>query len=286
MTRVVESPSSFRGSLEVARAMGHRVGLVPTMGALHDGHLALVSEARAQGATFVAMSIFVNPTQFGPNEDFSRYPRTFEADLARCRDAKVDVVFAPLKDAMYPAGFASVVEVKGLTDVLEGVHRPGHFAGVTTIVCKLFGLAAPCVAVFGRKDYQQWKVIERMTRDLDLPVDVAAMPTIREPDGLALSSRNRYLSDEERVRALGIARGIRAAMVAFDDGERKAASLAAIARAEIEPAFDAIDYVAIADPETLQPVDRTGDRALLAVAAKIGKTRLIDNAVLGEDRMP
>jgi pantoate--beta-alanine ligase len=266
--------------------MGHRVGLVPTMGALHDGHLALVSEARAQGATYVAVSLFVNPTQFGPNEDFSRYPRTFEADFARCREAKVDLLFAPQRDAMYPPGFASVVEVKGLTEVLEGVHRPGHFAGVTTIVAKLFGLAAPCVAVFGRKDYQQWKVIARMTRDLDLPVDIAAMPTVREPDGLALSSRNRYLSPEERARALGIARGIRAAMRAFEDGERKAASLASIARAEIEPAFDSIDYVAVADPETLQPIDRAEERALLVVAAKIGKTRLIDNAVLGEDRMP
>ncbi len=285
MTRIVESPAAFRGALEVARAMGHRVGFVPTMGALHDGHLALVSEARAQGATFVAVSLFVNPTQFGPNEDFTRYPRTFDADFARCRDAKVDVLFAPMREAMYPPGFSSVVEVKGLTDVLEGVHRPGHFAGVTTIVCKLFGLAAPCVAVFGRKDYQQWKVIERMTRDLDLPVEIAAMPTIREPDGLALSSRNRYLSADERQRALGISRGIRAAMRAFEDGERKAASLERLARAEIEPAFDSIDYVAIADPETLQPVDRTGERALLVVAAKIGKTRLIDNAVLGEDRL-
>ncbi len=286
MTRIVESPAGFRGVLEVARAMGHRVGFVPTMGALHEGHLALVSEARSHGATFVGVSLFVNPTQFGPNEDFTRYPRTLEADLARCRDAKVDVLFAPTREAMYPAGFASVVEVKGLTEVLEGVHRPGHFAGVTTVVAKLFGLAAPCVAVFGRKDYQQWKVIERMTRDLDLPVEIAAMPTVREPDGLALSSRNRYLSADERQRALGIARGIRAAMQAFDDGERKAASLASLARAPIESAFDSVDYVAIADPETLQPMDRTGDRALLVMAAKIGKTRLIDNAVLGEDRAP
>ncbi len=266
--------------------MGHRVGFVPTMGALHDGHLALVSEARSQGASFVAVSLFVNPTQFGPSEDFTRYPRTFDQDFARCRDAKVDVLFAPQREAMYPPGFSSVVEVKGLTDVLEGVHRPGHFAGVATVVCKLFGLAAPCVAVFGRKDYQQWKVVERMTRDLDLPVEIAAMPTVREPDGLALSSRNRYLSPEERERALGIARGIRAAMHAFDEGERKAASLLSLARAEIEPAFDAIDYVAIADADTLQPLDRVEERALLAVAAKIGKTRLIDNVVFGEDRVP
>jgi pantoate--beta-alanine ligase len=286
MTRIVESPAAFRGALEVARAMGHRVGFVPTMGALHDGHMALVSEARSHGATFVAMSLFVNPTQFGPGEDFTRYPRTFEADLARCKEAKVELLFAPTREAMYPAGFTSSVEVKGMTDVLEGVHRPGHFAGVTTIVAKLFGLAAPCVAVFGRKDYQQWKVIERMTRDLDMAVDIAAMPTVREPDGLALSSRNRYLSPDERERALGIARGIRAAMGAFDDGERKAASLVALARAQIEPMFDSIDYVAIAHADTLAPIDRIEDRAVLVVAAKIGKTRLIDNVVFGEDRVP
>ncbi len=286
MTRIVESPEAFRGALEVARAMGHRVGFVPTMGALHEGHLALVTEARARGATFVALSLFVNPTQFGPNEDYSRYPRTFDADFARCREAKVDVLFAPAREAMYPKGFASVVEVRGLTDVLEGVHRPGHFAGVTTIVAKLFGLAGSCVAVFGRKDYQQWKVIERMARDLDMAVEVVGMPTVREADGLALSSRNRYLSPEERQRALAIARGLRAAVHALDAGERDAATLAGLARREIEPVFDAIDYVAIADADSLAPIDRVADRAVLAVAAKIGATRLIDNVVLGEERGP
>lgn len=266
--------------------MGHRVGFVPTMGALHDGHLALVSEARARGATFVALSLFVNPTQFGPNEDFGRYPRTFDADFARCREAKVDVLFAPAREAMYPKGFSSVVEVRGLTEVLEGVHRPGHFAGVTTIVAKLFGLAGPCVAVFGRKDYQQWKVIERMTRDLDLPIDVVGMPTVREADGLALSSRNRYLSPEERQRALAISRGLRAAVRAFERGERDGAALVGVARAEIEAAFDSIDYVAIADADSLAPIERVADRAVVAVAAKIGATRLIDNVVLGEERGP
>jgi pantoate--beta-alanine ligase len=286
MTRIIESPSAFRGSLEVARAMGHRVGLVPTMGALHDGHMALVSEARSQGATFVAMTLFVNPTQFGPNEDFTRYPRTLDADIERCNAAKVDVLFTPRREDMYPAGFSSAVEVKGVTEVLEGVHRPGHFAGVTTVVAKLFGLAAPCVAVFGRKDYQQWKVIERMTRDLDLPVEIAAMPTVREHDGLALSSRNRYLSDDERERALSISRGLRAAMHAFHDGELDAAKLGAIARGIIEPSFDAIDYVAVAHADTLQPIETVEGRAVIVVAAKIGKTRLIDNVVLGEDRIP
>ena len=286
MTRIIESPAAFRGSVDVARAMGHRVGLVPTMGALHDGHMALVSEARAHGASFVALSLFVNPAQFGPSEDFTRYPRTFEADLERCTAAKVDVLFAPKREEMYPPDFASVVEVKGLTDVLEGLHRPGHFAGVATIVAKLFGLTAPCVAVFGRKDYQQWKVIERMVRDLDMPVEIAAMPTVREHDGLALSSRNRYLSSDERQRALAISRGIRAAMRAFEEGEQEGAKLAAVARAVIEPAFDSIDYVAVADADTLAPIERVTERAVIAVAAKIGKTRLIDNAVIGEDRVP
>jgi pantoate--beta-alanine ligase len=285
MTVVIDEKQAFRAAMDAARASGRRTGLVPTMGALHDGHLALVDEARRRGAGFVALTLFVNPTQFGPNDDFSRYPRTFEADLARCRAAGVDVLFAPQREAMYPEGFSSVVEVKGITDTLEGTHRPGHFAGVTTIVLKLFALAGPSVAVFGRKDYQQWKVIEHMTRDLDLPIEVVGMPTVREPDGLALSSRNRYLSPEERMRALGISRGIRAAMRAFAAGERATSVLESLARAEIAPAFDSIDYVTVADPETLAVNERTGDRALVVVAARIGKTRLIDNAVLGEERI-
>lgn len=283
MTLVVDDKQAFRAAMDAARASGVRTGLVPTMGALHDGHMALVDEARRRGAGFIALTLFVNPTQFGPNDDFSRYPRTFEADLARCRASGVDVLFAPQRESMYPEGFSTVVEVKGVTDTLEGTHRPGHFAGVTTIVLKLFALAGPSVAVFGRKDYQQWKVIERMTRDLDLPIEVVGMPTVREPDGLALSSRNRYLGDAERTRALGIARGIRAAMSAFAGGERGSTALESLARGEIEPAFDSIDYVTVADPETFAITERTGERALLVVAARIGKTRLIDNAVLGED---
>lgn len=286
MTRIVSEPNTFRGNLDVARAIGHRVGLVPTMGALHEGHVALVEEARRRGATFVALTVFVNPLQFGKGEDFERYPRTLDDDLVRCKAAKVDVLFAPLKDAMYPDGFVTTVSVAGMTDVLEGVHRPGHFAGVTTVVAKLFGLAGPCVAAFGRKDYQQLKVIERMVRDLDMPIDIAAMPTVREADGLAKSSRNRYLSEAERSRALGIARGLRAAHALWKSGEREAAALENAARAEIAPAFDAIDYVAVADADSLAPITRADHRAVLAVAAKIGSTRLIDNTVLGEDKAP
>ncbi|UJR85829.1 pantoate--beta-alanine ligase [Sandaracinus amylolyticus] len=287
MTKVVHEKSELRAACDAIRASGGRLGLVPTMGALHDGHLALVADARRRGATHVALTIFVNPLQFGPSEDFDRYPRTLEADVARCRDAGVDLVFAPPRDGMYPPGFQSEVQVTKLTTRLEGAFRPGHFTGVTTVVAKLFMLAGPCVACFGRKDYQQWKVIERMARDLDMPIDVASMPTVRESDGLAMSSRNRYLSPEERERALGIARGLRAAHAAYGAGERDAAKIAEMVRAEITPRFDSIDYVDVADADTLEPFTRPIEgRAVITVAAKIGKTRLIDNTVLGEDTSP
>ena len=283
--QIVHEPSAFRDACEAARRAGHRVGIVPTMGALHAGHLALIDEARKHGATFVVVTVFVNPLQFGPNEDFSRYPRTLPEDAAACEARKVDVVFAPAREAMYPAGFATHVQVRGLTDVLEGVFRPGHFDGVTTVVCKLFALVGPAVAVFGRKDYQQWRVLSRMVRDLDLPIEMLGMPTVREADGLALSSRNRYLSSQERERALAISRGLRAARALFEGGERDPRALEDAARLPIEGAFDSIDYVAIADADSLAPLERVQDRAVIAVAARIGKTRLIDNVVLGEDRI-
>ncbi len=275
----------LRAFAEGARARGARVGVVPTMGALHAGHLALVDEARRAGATQVIVTIFVNPLQFGPSEDLSRYPRTFEADASACEKRGVDLLFAPTPVAMYPEGFASEVRVRGLTEVLEGAHRPGHFDGVTTVVAKLFALIGPSVAVFGRKDYQQWRVLSKMVEDLELPIAMRGMPTVREPDGLAMSSRNRYLGESERGRALALSRGLRLALEAFDAGERDARRLEQIARAPIEPAFDAIDYVAVADADTLRPIDRVASRALVAVAARIGATRLIDNVVLGEDRL-
>jgi len=285
LTRVVHAPAEHREACERARRDGARVGLVPTMGALHEGHLALVAEAKRRGATFVVVTIFVNPMQFGPTEDYSRYPRTLETDVAACRDAGVDLVLAPAREDMYPEGFQTHVEVEGLTTRLEGALRPGHFRGVTTVVAKLFALTGPALAVFGRKDYQQWKVLERMTRDLDLPIEVVARPTVREPDGLALSSRNRYLAAPERARATGIVTGLRAAVRAFDTGERRARALHDLVRGPIDAAFDVVDYVDVADPESLVPAgDLVGDRALVTVAARIGKTRLIDNCVLGEDR--
>lgn len=285
--RVVAEPAALRALCDEARATGKTIGLVPTMGALHEGHLSLVHAARKRGADVVVVTIFVNPLQFGPHEDFDRYPRTLEADVARCREAGVDIVFTPARETMYPPGFQTHVEVEGLTEELEGAFRPGHFRGVTTVVAKLFHFAAPCIAIFGRKDYQQWKVLERMARDLAIPVEVVGERTVREPDGLALSSRNRYLSADERTRALAISRGLRRASQAFQSGERRATALVELARAEIAPAFDRIDYVALADPETLRPIEGDcGPRALLAVAAHLGKTRLIDNMVLGEDDGP
>jgi pantoate--beta-alanine ligase len=284
VTERIEHPGDFRESCERARAAGRRVGLVPTMGALHEGHLSLVEEARRRGCDHVALTIFVNPMQFGPHEDFDRYPRTLEDDLRACRAAGVDVVFAPPRDAMYPNGFSTQVSVEGVTAPLEGAFRPGHFAGVTTVVAKLFGLTGRSVAVFGRKDYQQWRTLERMARDLDMPVEVVGAPIVREEDGLALSSRNRYLDPAQRTRALGIVAGLRSASRAFREGERRSARLVELARAPVEAQFDRIDYVALADPDDLSPRSETsGERALLAVAAHLGSTRLIDNVVLGED---
>lgn len=287
MTRVETRPEAFRADCDQARASGKRVGLVPTMGALHSGHLSLVERARKQGCDHIALTVFVNPLQFGPHEDFERYPRTLESDLLACREAGVDTVFAPLREDMYAEGFQTHVEVEQLTLPLEGHHRPGHFRGVTTVVAKLFGLAGPCVAVFGRKDYQQFRVLARMATDLMLPIEVVGAPIVREPDGLALSSRNRYLDSNARERALGIVRGLRAAWAAHAEGIADAGRLRALALAEVERTFDSVDYVAIADPDTLAPIEGAmGPRAVLAVAARVAGTRLIDNVVLGEDPEP
>jgi pantoate--beta-alanine ligase len=253
------------------------------MGALHRGHAALIEEARRR-AGFVAVSVFVNPTQFGPNEDFARYPRTLDADVDKCKAAGASIVFAPAADAMYPSGEETRVHVGATAEPLCGAHRPGHFEGVTTIVAKLFALTGPCVAVFGRKDYQQLKVLTRMAADLFLPVEVVGLRTVREPDGLALSSRNAYLSPADREAALP--RGLTLAWQAFAKGERNAGVLRGLARASVAPLATSIDYVDVADPETLRVLadgDTTKDRALVAIALRIGTTRLIDNVVLGED---
>jgi pantoate--beta-alanine ligase len=285
---VYRSVSEFRQAMNAVRSAGKRLGLVPTMGALHEGHLSLVREARAR-ASEVAVTIFVNPTQFGPNEDFARYPRTLDQDLELCRGAGVSHVFAPEASEMYPPGECTRVSVRGLRDALCGPHRPGHFDGVTTIVCKLFAVGGQCVAVFGRKDYQQLKVIERMTRDLLLPVEIVGHRIVRDPDGLALSSRNAYLSADERARALAIPRALSAAANAFQAGERRVSALRSAALESLAEAGLRLDYATIADADELLPISDdalTGERALFAVAGFMGKTRLIDNLVLGEDPAP
>jgi len=286
MVQVVHDPEAFRDACDRLRAQGERVGLVPTMGALHQGHLALIDEAKAKGATAVAVTIFVNPMQFNRADDLARYPRTFDADLAACEARGVELVFAPQNDAMYPEGFQTHVQVGALAQELEGTYRPGHFLGVTTIVAKLFILTGPCISVFGRKDYQQWRIIDRMTRDLGLPVEVVGHPIVREFDGLALSSRNQLLSESDRPQALSIARGLKAAAAAWEAGERSAEALADMARAPIEESFDRIDYVQVIDPETLEAREGNVERALLVVAAHLGPVRLIDNLELGVDPAP
>jgi pantoate--beta-alanine ligase len=281
-------PEAFRGACDAARARGERVGLVPTMGALHAGHLALVEEARRR-AGMVAVSIFVNPTQFGPNEDFARYPRSLEADRDAVAAAGAHGVFAPEVSAMYPPGDETRVRVGATAEPLCGRHRPGHFEGVATIVTKLFALAGPCVAVFGRKDYQQLQVIRRLTRDLWLPVEIVGARTMRERDGVAMSSRNAYLTAAQRASARAIPRALAQVHAAFERGERDAGVLAAMARAVVEGVASSIDYVDVADPESLRLLgagERAGDRALCAIAVRIGGARLIDNIVLGEDPPP
>jgi pantoate--beta-alanine ligase len=286
--RVFRSVAEFRAACDAERSAGARLGFVPTMGALHAGHLHLVTVARRH-AERVAVSIFVNPTQFGPNEDFAKYPRNLERDVELLRSAGADLVLSPPAGEIYPEGEKTRVRVTGLTEHLCGPFRPGHFEGVATVVTKLFAIAGPCTAVFGRKDYQQLKVIERLARDLLLPVQVLGEPTVRDADGLALSSRNAYLSAEERARALVIPRGLARAAAAFAAGERRAAALIEPLRAGLREAALRLDYADIADPEGLFPFEPgalVGERALIAVAAFCGVTRLIDNLVLGEDVAP
>jgi pantoate--beta-alanine ligase len=275
-----------RDACDRTRGAGKRVGFVPTMGALHRGHLALVDEAKKRAAS-VIVSVFVNPTQFGPREDFTRYPRDLASDLAKLAPLGVDVVFAPEVADMYPPSEQTRVRPGALAEPLEGAHRPGHFEGVATVVAKLFGVVGPCVAVFGRKDYQQLLVVRQMVRDLCMPVEVVGHPIVRDPDGLAMSSRNAYLSAEDRARALAIVRGLDAAAKRFAEGERSARALERAAREPIEHAASSIDYVEVRDADTLGQVDGDlGSRGVLAVACRVGTTRLIDNIVLGEDEAP
>ncbi len=262
------------------RSMTADIGLVPTMGYLHDGHLSLVRAARAQNDHVVA-SVFVNPTQFGAGEDFERYPRDPDRDLDLLRQERVDVVFAPSVDEMYPPGFSTFVEVEGATEVLEGAHRPGHFRGVTTVVAVLLHIVEPRRAYFGRKDAQQLVVVRKLVRDLHLDVEIVPMPIVREPDGLAMSSRNAYLSPRERQAALVLSRALRYAEERLAAGERDAERLHAAMRELIaqEPLAQ-VDYVSVADAETLRELARIDGPALASLAVRVGATRLIDNVTL------
>ena len=280
--KLVHTVEKVRHLVLEAKAACDAVGLVPTMGALHEGHLTLIKKALEE-CSFVVVSVFVNPTQFGPSEDFDKYPRTLQADAVACQSAGVDVVFAPSAEEMYPDGYNSWVEVGGITADLEGALRPIHFRGVATVCTKLFGIVNPDIAFFGQKDYQQLTVIKKMVKDLNFPLEIRRVDTVREADGLAMSSRNRYLSSEERASALVLSKSLFAAKDAYESGVRDSESICkrALEVLASEPAF-APDYFVIRDAETLATVDKIEKPIVALVAGKLGTVRLIDNVVLGE----
>lgn len=285
MAALIETISALRDACDEARAAQGSVGLVPTMGFLHEGHRSLMRAARSD-TTFVVVTIFVNPLQFGANEDLSRYPRDLARDMETCAQEGVDVVFAPSVAEMYPNGSATTVHVAGVTDGLCGDHRPGHFDGVTTVVSKLFAIAGPCRAYFGRKDAQQVAVVRRMAADLELPVEVVSCPLVREADGLALSSRNAYLSADGRRRAPVLLRALQGAADAVIGGERDPRRLTARIREIVatEPTLE-LEYVEVRDAASIAPIERVDGNVLIALAARLGGTRLIDNvgiSVAGE----
>jgi pantoate--beta-alanine ligase len=278
--QIQHSIAGMRSACRALTASRNSLAFVPTMGALHAGHIALVRAARDR-CRAVAVSIFVNPTQFGPNEDLTKYPRTFDHDCALLRAENVDLLFAPTADEMYPPGATTFVEVAELSDRLDGASRPGHFRGVATIVSKLFHIVEPTVAFFGQKDAAQFAVIRRMVRDLNFPVEIVGIPTVREPDGLAMSSRNRYLSPADRQLALTLSRALnhaqQLALSGITDASTLHAETAEFLRSQ--PAIR-IDYVAVVNPDTLLPLTDVSSGALIAVAAFVGGTRLIDNILL------
>jgi len=294
--KIVHTIDDARQAVREARFAGKSIALVPTMGALHDGHLTLVRQAKSYSPlprdlgeaepsgnpeAFVAVSIFVNPTQFGPSEDFNRYPRNLDRDAELCESEGVDLIFAPTAHEMYSEGFDAWVEVGGLTDKFEGVIRPGHFRGVTTVCAKLFNIIQPDRAFFGRKDYQQLKVIQKMVRDLNMPLEIVPVDTVREADGLAMSSRNAYLDSAQRQTALILSRALKEAEVVFSAGERMCKSV----QQSVEKLIKAetgivLDYAAVVDAETLEDMDTIDRDAVVLLAVRVGKTRLIDNTVL------
>ena len=278
--RTVRTVADLRAALRDARRAERTIGLVPTMGALHDGHLSLVRAARAENDV-VVVSLFVNPTQFNEAADLDAYPRDEARDAAAAAAEGADVLFAPSSDEVYPAGFATTVHVAGLTEHLEGEHRGvAHFEGVATVVCKLLNMAQPDVAYFGQKDAQQAAVIRRLVRDLDIPVRIAVQPTVREPDGLALSSRNVHLKGADRGRALALRRALEAAAETVAAGERDPHAIEHAGRSAMEGLGVEAEYVALVRPDDLRPVERVDGDVLVAVAARVGTTRLIDNTIL------
>jgi pantoate--beta-alanine ligase len=279
--KVFKTIDEMRSACRASRSVGKRLGLVPTMGALHEGHLSLVRAARAS-CDAVAVSIFVNPTQFGPNEDLAKYPRSFERDCELLERERVDLLFAPTPEEMYPGGAVTWVTVEELSGKLDGRSRPGHFRGVTTVVAKLFHIVEPDIAFLGQKDAAQVAIIQRMVRDLNLPVEIVVCPIVRESDGLAMSSRNAYLDAEQRRQATVLCRSLMRVRKLVDAGERSAAKLAAAGRQEFATeASVRLDYFEIVNPESLDPIEDISGGALVAVAAFVGTTRLIDNIVLG-----
>jgi pantoate--beta-alanine ligase len=278
--KILSNITETGAACRLARANGQRLGLVPTMGALHEGHLSLVRAAKARCDT-VAVSLFVNPTQFGPNENLAKYPRPYERDREFLEKEGVAILFAPSAEEMYPQGKATWVVVEGLSERLDGRSRPGHFRGVTTVVSKLFHIIEPDVAFFGQKDAAQSAVIRRMVSDLNFSVEIVICPIVREPDGLAMSSRNAYLNPDERQRALALHRSLSHVENEFRAGERSAARLIAAATKVFAPEPQIrLDYFEIVDPDTLDPVEQIERPALVAVAAYVGSTRLIDNRIL------
>jgi len=280
--RQIDTIAGVRAAIAAARAGGQRIGFVPTMGFLHEGHLRLVDEAkRATGC--VVMSLFVNPTQFGPAEDFSRYPRDLSGDAAKAEGRGVDLLFVPSVSEVYPTPPSLHVMADDLPTRWEGEVRPGHFSGVLTVVAKLFNIVAPDVAVFGRKDFQQATLIRRMVRELNFPIEMVVAPTIRERDGLALSSRNTYLDAAARANGLALVKSLRAVTTAFADGERLGSRLGEIGRETLATYPDVrVDYFAVVDPTAMKPVDTATADSIAIVAARVGPTRLIDNMILGE----
>jgi len=277
--RIVRTVAELRSLLEPARRADRRIGLVPTMGAFHDGHRSLMERA-ADTCDVVVVSLFVNPTQFAPTDDLAAYPRDEARDAEVAAAAGVDLLFAPTVEEVYPDGFATTVTVRGLADGLEGAHRPGHFDGVATVVTKLLNMVQPTVAFFGQKDAQQALVIRQLARDLNLPVRIEVCPTVREADGLAMSSRNVYLGPEDRARAVGLSRALAAAERAIGAGERDAEQIADVGRAVLADHGIEAEYFAVVSERTLAPVQWVDGDVLLAVAARVGPARLIDNTLV------